>query len=165
MKFLDRSNDYDEIGRNWRAYRAYLESIRSQLPSRVFDFATGEWHYDPRDHRSLHDSWVKFVEIRETTIDNGRDRMPSIVVGLLGPYHDGETTLSYRGVVSYELALSRRTSSDPTTLAHGDLLVDEIGLSVEGNVTHELLFASGARWVVECSDIEYSTTIPAIREP
>jgi len=59
MRFLTPSADYDEIGKNWQAHRAYLESIRGSLPPHVYEFAVADWHYNPAHHRTLHDSWAQ----------------------------------------------------------------------------------------------------------
>jgi len=45
------------------------------------------------------------------------------------------------------------------------LLTDEISLSSAGNVVHEVLFATGARWIIESADLTHSTTIAPVSEP
>jgi hypothetical protein len=74
MRFLTPSADYDEIGKNCQAYRAYLESVRGNLPPGVYEFAVADWHYDPAHHWTLHDPWVQSIAIRETAADANSQR-------------------------------------------------------------------------------------------
>lgn len=172
MEFLE-VNSVEELGKAVASYQAHLEAIKDRLPPEAYEFATASWHYDPSDHRSLHDSWIEELAIREApaVIRNELHKSPmsidarewTIDVRLLGPYHDGHTVLQYRGVRAYRL--DGKTESDqrgPRWRGHGDWLVDEVRLANSGAVLHEILFASGSRWLIECESITYSTTIPPI---
>ena len=72
-----------------------------------------------------------------------------IKVQLLGAYHDGHIELRYSNVRGYSLA------SNMGILDHGDWLYDEIRLSVEGHVLHEVEWSKGGRWLIECGDVAY----------
>lgn len=63
--------------------------------------------------------------------------------------HDGGQT------PSYDLATGPNSEAHAKR-GHGDWLIDEIRLSDRGLVLHEILFSSGARWLIESEDIEYT---------
>ena len=137
-----------ELLERFKVYREYLQSIKDRLPSSAFEFATAAWHYDYRDHRCPHDSWVESLTIGEASKE-GRlhDRSLYISMRLLGAFHDGHILLSYLDVQTYLL-------DNPKTLSgHGDWLVDEIRLSETGLVLHEVLFSTGSRWLIQAKDI------------
>jgi hypothetical protein len=150
-KVLDRSSRPKEIDKTFAEYRGYIESVRSKLPVSAYKFAVADWHYDATDHRCLHDSWVESLQIREPSTGNRHHvRETEITVRLLGAYHDGSLELSYSGVCSY--SLSGKIPAQPKT-GHGDWLTDEIRLSDEDFVLHEIVFSSGSHWLIECLDI------------
>jgi len=154
MQFLNVT-DIDNSARidaQHRAYREYLETSRDSWPGGAFEFAISDWHYDTQDHRCPHDSWLQRAGITENR--KGEERYVSrglaFEVVLLGAYHDGELTVQYADVESYTMELPRQTQSIAT---HGDWLIDELRLSPTGTVLHEIQFHSGARWLIECSDV------------
>jgi hypothetical protein len=168
MEFLRAEGDYTQLGDAWARYRSYLESIRGQIPPEAYDFATAPWHYDPADHRSLHDAWVEEVTLREDLASEGEaSRRLSLGIRLLGPYHDGHTYLSYAYVSGYQLVLPRDSSSvgalSRPSGGHNDWLIDELRLSSSGTLLHEVVFSSGARWLIESEFIKHSTDIPERR--
>lgn len=73
----------------------------------------------------------------------------NIHLRILGAYHDGFLDLTYENVRGYTL----QYASSIYCGAHGDWLRDEVRLSEDGTVVHEIVFASGARWLIECEDI------------
>jgi len=138
------------LEKQYAEYKKYLESFQGRLPSSALTFATAAWHYDARDHRALHDSWLESLAIREIFEgERMQHRSVEIEMHLLGAYHDGHTTLTYRGVAGYALSLPHRDSG------HADLLVDEFSLSANGLLVHEILFSSGGRYSVECRDFDW----------
>jgi hypothetical protein len=149
---LEKSKDPEEIKKAIAAYHAYLESVRDKLPVSAYDFAAAEWHYDYSDHRCPHDSWLESFQIHEpSTGDRHQEREIGIVIRLLGAYQDAHLELSYSKVRSY--SLSGKTPVRPGG-GHGDWLSDEIRLSEQGTVLHEIVFGSGSRWLIECADVE-----------
>ncbi len=162
-------SDRREVSASTQCYRAYLESVRAQLPADVYEFAVAEWKFDFRDHRCLHDAWVERVIVSEhANAGEEQDRQTEILVHLRGAFHDGHTALTYRGVSNYELRL--RGASDERLARgtrrhenHGDWLVDEIRLGTARSVIHEILLSSGATWLIGFRSFEYATTIPAVK--
>ena len=144
----DRPSDsLEEFRAGWARYQEYLSSIADRLPTSARCFALAEWHYDPGDPRCPHDAWIERVEVLETgTGDRQEVRSLELRVRLLGAYHDGHIELTYQDVRRYRVA-SRRP-------AHGDWLYDEIRLSSDGLVLHEIEIA-GDTWEIECQDIAY----------
>jgi hypothetical protein len=137
-------------------YRAYLESVREKLPTSTYEFAAAFWHYDHHDHRCPHDAWIESVLIQEPSSGTRHQvRETAITVKLLGAYHDGYLELIYPGVRSY--SLSGEPSRKPK-IGHGDWLIDEVRLSDNSLVLHEILFSTGSRWLIECRDIEVRWT-------
>lgn len=164
MDYLGQSGSYEEMAIAWKRYEAYLDSIEDELPASAREFVRASWHYDPMHHRGLHDSWVEELSVQETGRNDERSsRDIAIKLRLLGAYHDGHTTLTYTGVQRYELTLDLGAAVRPH-VGHGDWLIDEVRLSDRQLVVHEILFASDARWVIECADIHYATSIPDVRD-
>jgi hypothetical protein len=168
MNFLSDQGDYQQLGEAWQRYTDYLKSIKRLLPAGAYGFATAPWHYDPADHRSLHDSWVEEVKVKEEA--PGMSQTPRrlrIDVRLIGPYHDGYHQFAYSGVSAYRLTMPDGTAGPvlPSGVqeGHGDWLIDEIRLAPGGSLVHEVVFSTGARWVIECESMEHSTTIPPLR--
>lgn len=141
--------DHIAFKRKFDEYFSYLKSVKEKLPQEVFDFAMASWHYDFSDHRCPHDSWVEYLNIIELSSgERRRNREIEIKVRLLGAYHDGYLDLIYKGVQTYALA-----KKDGTW--HGDWHRDEIRLSEEGLVLHEVDFIGGDHWIIVCRNIEY----------
>lgn len=151
MKFFvntDRSSEIPELVERSNAYLQYLQSIRESLPISAFQFATAEWHYDHNDHRCPHDSWVESLAIKEAASgERGQHRSLSISTCLLGAFHDGRLLLDYADVHMYSLESLKGQAG------HGDWLVDEIRLSENGLVLHEVQFSNNSRWLIEARDI------------
>ena len=71
---------------------------------------------------------------------------------LLGPYHDRRIHLHYVGVRQYSFV----TPPHGKSIAHGDLFAHEVRLGETGLVVHELGFANGAKFIIECFDFKHS---------
>jgi hypothetical protein len=152
MKYFANANigkvTFSEVLERSRAYLEYLQSVKERLPGSAFEFATAAWHYDYSDHRCPHDSWVEALTVDEPA--KGRrleDRSLSITVSLLGAFHDGHLLLDYADVQMYSL------ENPKTRSGHGNWLVDEICLSENGFVLHEVLFSNDSLWLIEAKDI------------
>lgn len=144
-------NSYEEWQSAWSNYCNYLESVKSLLPGSAYEFASAPWHYDFHDHRAPHDGWVEEVLIREPALGERKEkRSLEVFVLLLGAYHDGHIELRYSEVDSYSL-----TSGVSIGLGHGDWLYDEIRLSDQGRVLHEVEWSRGGSWLIECGDVSY----------
>ncbi len=151
MKFFakaGRAADVSELLEQSRAYREYLQSVKERLPLSAFEFATAAWHYDYSDHRCPHDSWIESLTIDEpATGGRLQNRSLRISARLLGAFHDGHLLLGYADVQMYSL------ESPKTPSGHGDWLIDEIRLSDNGFVLHEVLLSNNSRWLIEAKDI------------
>ena len=139
------------------AYRAYLTRVRASLPPSAYEFATAAWRESGEDHCNPHDSWVESLMIVEPSSGERREaRSLEIHVRLLGAYHDGHMVLIYRDVQSYELSTPLTFKGPPLNVGHGVWLVDEVTLSENNLVQHEIEFSRGSRWRIECRDIEWA---------
>ena len=98
---IGSTGDLEIFEGKWRDYARYLESVRESMPKCAFEFATASWRHTD-DHRGLHDSWVESLIVTEPSSgDRHENRAIEIQVRLLGSYHDGHMTISYREVQSY----------------------------------------------------------------
>jgi len=95
---------------------------------------------------------VESLLIREPSSGNRHEaREIEIAIRLLGAFHDGYLELSYPGVRSYSTLGVTQTPK----ISHGDWLGDEVRLSDNNLVLHEILFSGGSRWVIESRDIQF----------
>ena len=158
MKYLDSSEqDPHLLAQSHRNYQLYLSSIEDKLPPGAKAFATAPWHYDFGDSRCPHDAWVESLRVWEHASGTRKEvRTTNIDVSLFGAYHDGVIRFEYRGVRRYSLAGQRSSG-------HGDWLIDEVRLSDSGLVVHEVEFATGALWKIECTDFVYAWIPGAIQ--
>ncbi|MBK8812784.1 MAG: hypothetical protein IPN69_20745 [Acidobacteria bacterium] len=150
MRYLDSSAP-QVTASVWRRlfdeYRRSLNEVADRLPEGVRKFAISDWYYDASDHRCPHDSSVGSVSVTE---ENGQI---AIRLRLFGAFHDGELVFDYKMVSSYQISLR---SNQFETKTHSDWAVDEIGLSDDGSVVHEIRFVYGDQWRIECSDIQFA---------
>jgi hypothetical protein len=131
-------------------YFAYLATIQARLTEHVYAFA-GDWaHYALDSPQSLHDAWLEELVLTEAAPSKSpQDRTIQLTLRLLGPMHDRVHVLQYYGVLGYRL------EAGMTAGGHGDVLVHEVRLNELGVLVHEILFAAGARIVIECADFRY----------
>jgi hypothetical protein len=131
-------------------YFVYLGTIRECFAEHVYAFASDRAHYALDSPRSLHDAWLEELTLTEVTPSKSpQDRTTQLTLRLLGPMHDRIHVLHYHGVRGYRL------EAGMTARGHGDVLVHEVRLNELGVLIHEILFASGARIVIECADLRY----------
>jgi hypothetical protein len=131
----------------WRRYREYLATVADQLPRCAREFALAEWHYNYQDSRAPHDAWVESLAVYETATGVRQEiRQAHIKLRLLGAYHDGHIEIEYLNVKRYSIGCEFP--------AHGDWEQDEIRLSDEKGVIHEIEIG-GTNWLIECEDIRY----------
>lgn len=135
-------------------YFEYLEKNKDMFPRKAHEFASARWHYDFDDHRCPHDSWVESICVNEPSSgDRNEIRVIDISIKLLGAYHDGWLTLLYQNVKKYNFFYEH--ADNVPTIGHGDWLIDELRLSDNGLVVHEIVFSNNARWLIECSDMHF----------
>jgi hypothetical protein len=141
----------DALLNSHKNYRDYLESVKDRMPQSAYEFATAEWHYNFSDHKALHDGWLEELIIREPASGERNEiRSLEIFVRLLAAYHDGFIELTYKNVRGYSLG----KPVDSSLPNHRDWLNDEIRLSENGLVLHEIIWESG-EWLIECEDVIY----------
>jgi hypothetical protein len=132
----------------------YLEALagyRERLPEAVARFASDEERFVLNHPKSLHDAWLESVIVKEARAVADVPSGVEVEVVLLGQRHDRRIRLLYRNVERYNAHAARGEYHDSF---HGDLYTHEVRLSEAGHVIHELLFVTGARIEVECSDFE-----------
>ena len=147
-----------EITAAYKQYNEYLESLRDKLPTAAFAFATASWHYDPQAPRCPHDAWLDQLKIEEIVPDQAeiQQRHVDLYARLLGAYHNGYIELMYKRVQNYTLTKHmHKWIQGGINHGHWDWLIDEIRLSEQGLVLHEVVF-DGAHWLIECEDVEYT---------
>jgi len=134
----------------------HLNTVRDQLPTHIWEFASNSRHYDLSSYESLHDAWLDTLTIGEPRTDSNL-RSVGIEICLLGAYHDRCHTLAYSNVRSFSM------SSPGIVNGHGDLITHETRLADDGVfIIHELLFAghldaSPSSVIIECADFRIST--------
>lgn len=154
-KDFDEENprDYPLFHERYAEYQKYLESIQDKFPPSAREFALAKWRIDTAFHQCPHDSWVEYIKIYEDASgERNQHRVSQIEVKLLGAYHDGFLELKYKNVVRYSL-----TKTDDWK-SYGDWLYDEVRLSENELVLHEIEFHSQTIWLIECEDIEFIWT-------
>ncbi|HQU86573.1 MAG TPA: hypothetical protein PKY59_25805 [Pyrinomonadaceae bacterium] len=155
MKFLDFEYDISraDVKEGFKNYKNYLQENENNFPKSAFKFAAAEWHYDTMDHRCPHDAWVESLSILEKHLpktESGKGIKIELI--LLGAYHDGQLKITYENVRSYQLNL---LSSGFEKSHHGDWIIDEVQLSENNFVIHEIKFWLNGNWQIECEDIKY----------
>jgi hypothetical protein len=137
-------------------YQAYLRDAHDQFPVGAYALATSEWYFNSSDHRAPHDAWLESVRICEhASAGEGAHRSASILIRLLGAYHDGHIELRYRDVRSYRIELQPQ---DVAEGGHGDWRYDEFRLAPGGAVVHEIEWwdrRPTGTWLIEAADVEY----------
>lgn len=137
------------------SYRAYLETVKHRFPSNALEYAAAPWHYDYTDPRCVHDAQTTSVEILEQfRPEEPGNRHLGIRVRLSDAIGDRWIEFLYSDVRRYELSF--QVDSDPEyPRGHGAWLLDEVVLTDDAHVVHEIELERGA-WRIECEDLKYS---------
>jgi hypothetical protein len=145
----------EEAEQRFKVYAEYLEKVKSALPKSAFSFVTAHWHYQFLDRHCPHDGWVEHLTIWESASgDRQEQREIQIEMRLLGSFHKEYLELNYKDVRSYELRAQPHANQQASrNVGHGDWLIDEVRLSENHLVLHEILFRDRGRWLIEASDI------------
>lgn len=147
----DISTEIEKLRAAHCRYAEYLDRHRSKFPPAAFGYASAEWQENFNDCRAPHDSWVSEVKFVDRPLPGaGADRRTDLEIVLLGAFHDGHLHLRYTEVQSFHLT--------STTAALGAIEVyrDEVRLSDNGHVVHEIEFLGAENWLVECKDMEWA---------
>jgi len=141
-------------------YYDYLNSNKSKMTDAVADFFLPDWHYDPRDHKCLHDSWLEKINIFEIPLDPedvSNLRKVNMELKLLGAYHDLYIIINYFDVSAYSFNQPKRTGSfPPPQVGHSDWLTDELNVIDKNNYFHKIVWASEAEWIIQFKDLSFS---------
>jgi hypothetical protein len=148
-----RNNDVDGA---FRRYRKYVETNRERFPASGYALAQSDWYFDHRDHRCPHDAWLEALDLTEASSgERSEKRALSMRVRLLGAYHDGYIELYYPRVLRYALKVVDGEHG------HRDWCYDELRLSKDGNLIHEVEWrgpTGNGVWLIEASDLEFKWT-------
>jgi len=149
---LLRKNSAGEV--EFDAYFEYIRSVRTRMSDKAYSFASNFDHYRLDSRVSLHDAWVQSFQVSEVALGERRQtRKLAIELTLLGPYHNSVLRLSYSDVRSYTTDVR---VEDAGNIAHGDIAMHELIVDLEtGNLRHEIQFATGSIFRIECGDIEF----------
>lgn len=132
-------------------YQLYLESIREKLPSGARSYS--EQHLS-LGREAPHDGLLEEVRILPlgstgypvpTTINY--PVTSTIIIRLFGSYYDGHIEFHYKNVHSYTISTAYGWSTD------------EVRLSPDNRVIHEIRFDIEPNWKIQCEDFTY-TWIP-----
>jgi hypothetical protein len=139
----------------FKDYMNYLEEIKNDLPSNVYDIFSNPYYYDSQNHKCPHDGWIETLLINERyTKENRQDSIIDITIKLLGAYHDYFIYFNYKNVINYSLEMKKL--SQVGNKGHGDWLIDEISLVNNNILIHEIEFSSKAQWRISCTDLDIS---------
>jgi hypothetical protein len=154
MRFLTPTKDGTI---NFDQYFEYIRSIESKLSRSAYEFASNYDYYSLKSRRSLHDAWVRSIDVQENgSGDRQQFRDVKIRLSLLGPYHDHLLTISYEGVSKY--SISSGTPNHPSTNGHGDLHTHELLLLDKGDLQHEITFNAPTSITIVCRDLKFEAS-------
>lgn len=146
----------DDVAGAFKRYRDHLASSRDSFPPSAYALATSDWYFSFSDHRCLHDAWLESLSLTESASGApGEIRMVSMRVRLLGAYRDGYIELMYPRVFGYRLSVNDGERG------HRDWRYDELRLSGDGRVIHEIEWYGRneiGSWLIEASDVEFRWT-------
>ncbi|WP_208599773.1 MULTISPECIES: hypothetical protein [Photorhabdus] len=132
-------------------YPDYVNSVSEFIPDEALQFMRASWHYDHSDKRCPHDSRIKNLSILEESL--GDFRVNNIHISLLGAY-ENTIELFYSNVFTYSIEKKKCEWPDDD-YSHGDWLIDEILLSSDNFLMHEIIFTD-AIINIKCKNISYS---------
>lgn len=136
-------------------YRKYLSTSRDHFPKSAYELATSEWYFNPTVHRCPHDAWLESAHFLEPSSGSrGELRSLTLLVRLLGAYHDGHIELSYPNVFAY------RFDAPEVGSGHFDWHYDEFRVDAAGRLEHEIEWCGAttsttSRWLIVASDVEF----------
>jgi hypothetical protein len=142
----------DDVESSFKRYRHYLTSVRDVFPPSAYNIATSDWYWHPNDRRCPHDARLESCNLYETVPDSLHEsRAVAINIILLGAYHDRYIKLRYPRIFSYQF------KTWEAGRGHCDWRYDELRLSENGNLIHEIEWHGGeaiGSWLIEASDLE-----------
>ncbi|MCB1621086.1 MAG: hypothetical protein KDI44_10130 [Thiothrix sp.] len=149
-------NDIEAIREANKRYKKYLLSNKNMMPKNAYEFAVAQWRGNPNDPKGIYDGWLDSViieDLKEKVDSDCRIVNKNIInirINILNAFHNRSIEINYFNVKKYILSNNYES--------HGDLLRDEVRLSEENNVIHEIEWGVDDRWFIECTDISYDST-------
>ncbi|KOC88151.1 hypothetical protein [Winslowiella iniecta] len=150
MKVIKITENNDGFTMDSSAYPDYVDSIKGSVPENALQYMMASWHYDHRDPKCLHDSRIEKLCILES--NSGDFRVTDIKLLLQGAYGN-RMCLSYSNVFSYSIE-KKKCEWPVDDYSHGDWLIDEIILSDDGFLMHEIIFTD-AVINIKHKDVQY----------
>lgn len=147
MKYVKVKRDKYGYVYDLNRYVEYLSLHLEKFPPGAKGIVTSEWHRDFRHEKCLHDARLVTIKIdNENAVDSVA---AGIRIKFLNAYENFFADFFYKNVQSY-LALMR----DPIIegVPHGDVMADEVSLTVSGLVRHEIKLTN-SRFVIVASDV------------
>lgn len=150
--FLLQSDGRTDAG--FAAYRNYVADNAYRFPAGALFLARTDWYYGSHDHRGPHDSRLEVMTVTERSgpgEPHWHNRLVSLELTLRGAYDDGNITLRYPTVNSYNLG------GFMVGGGHADWRYDELRLDESGHLVHEVewcFMQDTARWLIVADDIQ-----------
>ena len=138
-------------------YFEYLQSIKEVIGDELFNFAIDINRYNLTSKHSLHDSWLKSVQINDS-IGSSRGTgftETDILIQLLGPHHDRLFHLIYKDVKKYNL--NKPEKNIPAN--NYDLLCHEVRLNEKQEKEHLVQFDNEIIFQVTFSEFKFEEHI------
>lgn len=137
-------------------YFEYIESIKQELPTDLYEFASDVDRYNLSNKKSLHDAWLKSLIVNEGNVTpDSNDSVTKIEIELLGHSHDRVFKLTYNKVTQYYL----NKKEHERISKHDDLLAHEIRLNSKGEIEHVIEFDNEISFMVVCSSFKFDEYI------
>jgi hypothetical protein len=155
MKYIAIKGEFPNEYLDVDSYRLYLESVKDRFPSNALEYASASWHYDYTDPRCVHDAQATSIGVLEQhePAEPG-DRCLDIRIRLSDAIGDRWIEFRYSRVSRYHLSFEVDTDAEHPR-GHGAWLLDEVVLTEDGHVAHEIQLERGV-WRIECEDLRYS---------
>jgi hypothetical protein len=143
--------DLSSEATSYQQYLQYLDSVKQKLLPSAYEYGAASWHYDLSHPKCIHDAWLRTLAIEEICAETPQSS--NISATFLNAFEDRLLSFSYRDVVHYKLSTPGKIQ------AHGEVYFDEVRLSDQMNVVHEILFMNDIRWVIECKEFSFGDTL------
>lgn len=135
-------------------YFKYIDSVKSDLSDELYEFSSNVNRYDLSSPESLHDSWLRSLQVQDTIQEDGgiNKAITAIEIELLGPHHDRVFCLKYTEVKSY--IFDKPIKNIPVN--HYDLLCHEVRVNGKGYKEHVILFDNEISFQIEFCGFSFS---------
>ncbi len=139
-KLVHIYDDADGITR-FNRYFGYLNSVKNELPEGLLAFATNEDHYALNSSVTLHDSWLRSLDVKKEYSSAG-DSRSVVTLKLLHAMHESVISLVYSPAAELSCQLTPTHWPDRPV----DLLIHEFSMVEPGKFRHFVQFDRGV-WI------------------